>query len=753
MLVTQGAASEMVKMYTARSAGSGNDSHPSRAVAPAEHRFLINAAAFACIAVLFPVQSCRSCFQPKSTEPPAPTPAQVQPQPVDQILSDLQNRNFPESERVRAAVSLLNLHTPDAVDALRRILLDPARTDLHILIAKAALSIKDEPSRSLFEVFLDSYLKAQEPGNVLNEVLLRYSPDFSLARIASVIRADDSAISTAEKQKAVDLLASVGTAEAVSTLINFLDEKLPRDVHDSVTSALSDLTGQAFKKDTAWHDWWLQVSTESFERWAVNRGRELNQQLVLAKKEIASLHTKLADVMQRLYTATPETERSQLLRGFLSDEDAEVRQIGLDLVERAMGDAVALDETVNKALREHLVDEPVPAIRARVALILLHMGDKEVGSLVASAFLHENDPQVLKAQLNVLARSPRAEAAERIIRLLVREDLAAAAASALLAQADASLLSEAQQEKITGIIREKEPPRLSAAETALLARFGTDADRAELIPLLAGNSPDVRKALAEELSRKPDYVDILLDKANDPLLYPAALNAIAQFRPGEQGTDLLLNLLPAREEQQQIWIKALLKVTADLLPRERLALDDRLAASDRQLLNTTARLALLESLPLPSQSGDETQETDPDLLTLVLRLAAVYLDKGDLADAEKVLHRLDGLSPQDESHTTLLLSVYLRQGRYEEAAALDTTVDKWLDNADWMQKNNSERLPELISEIQKRFENSLDDQQGKRLQNFLKLVTPAEPEPGEDQGDNKPPDSNTSTGTGGGGSP
>ncbi|MFG0251300.1 MAG: hypothetical protein ACF8NJ_00330, partial [Phycisphaerales bacterium JB038] len=532
------------------------------------------------------------------------------------------------------------------------------------------------------------------------------------------------------RARAIRALGSLYDDDAIEALVGLLSTTAGSQLRPEVVRSLETSTGlEGFSEKTEdWESWWALQRETPREQRLVNIIRTLRAEVMGRDEQLEELRSRFVRMIQLLYTATPPEQRSALLADLLQDEEASVRRTATDLVERAMGDAVALEESVTQALALMLGDADA-GLRGRAARLLANLGAPEVGALVGRAYLSEQDATAMREFLLVLAREPQAETLDQVSTHLQQGVLPALTGQALLAASDGELLSAAQQTTLREHLRAVDPTQLPASNVALLARLGGDADRAELLPLLESEAVDIKKALARELAQRPEHVDLLARHAGDPALYSIALDAVTRHRANLEGARTLLGLRPANGGAETMWLDKLAGLAGRLPLNDLRTLDDELLAAEVPLLTQRAHLRLLEVArsrfpAAPEQHLGHWQE-------LLTRLTTWCLERDQIGPAVEVLDVLRSAPPASAAYKRAQTIVYLRQGRLEDAAALLPDVSLWLDVAQSLQEGQPERFNAICQEVQERFADQLDEAQRTRLDNLLALIPAAENEASE----------------------
>src|SRR5690606_33399946 len=109
--------------------------------------------------------------------------------------------------------------------------------------------------------------------------------------------------------------------------------------------------------------------------------------------------------MEKLYSASDSEERQVMLLSMLREPLVAIRQLGLDLVERALDGSQRISRDTAGQIIELLAD-PSPDIRGRAALLLDRLRPEGAGASVAETLLREKDPEVAGRLLLALRNWP-----------------------------------------------------------------------------------------------------------------------------------------------------------------------------------------------------------------------------------------------------------------------------------------------------------------------------------------------------------
>jgi hypothetical protein len=620
------------------------------------------------------------------------------------------------SDRARAARSLVQMGWPEALEVLVDGLSEePPTPGVVQAIAEgiATATAAPRPPDQLADALVRALrIATPETRTGLVRAVASYPPELIVPLL--VASATDAAAPVEQRLGPVAGLGRFHTNQAIDALIGLLDASTPVPVREEASRSLQSTTGLTFAADDPdlWRNWWVENRDVSRETRLSNLVTSLSAQVEAGEARIQRISRRLIGMVQRLYTVTPPDARSALLASLLADEEPQIRVAALDLVERAMADAVALDREVNEALYPMLTD-PAPTNRARVARILRTLGDNRVGPEVARVLPAEQHPQALREFLAVLARSPQPEACDRLLELLRDPNWRAEAGEALVAHSDAGMLDPDSPGRIAALLKSMPLDNPAPSSVQLLARFGSDEDRQRLVPLLETGTNAVKRSLASELAKLAAFTDVLLAAGADPAIHPSAIRAVVTHRTGVPRVEALLSLARSDNGSRSAWMAALETSIAPLSLADRVAIDDRMLSDERAVVRGDARLVLLESTPTAQAPPPDQQEP---WIELVIRLAERRIEQGQLGNAAGLLDRVRPLNPNSGRFLPTQLTAWLLQGNLEAAAALPATPAHWLAALETALARAPDRCPSILAAIDERFADTLDEADQARLE-------------------------------------
>jgi hypothetical protein len=328
--------------------------------------------------------------------------------------------------------------------------------------------------------------------------------------------------------------------DTISVLIDRLAPAEAPAIRTAATAALIRITGrdddEARRRggQEAWIAWFRDRALLPENLWLADLAAGCSaraDRLATAQRDVEAQYRA---AMEQLYNASDSEARQTMLHGMLQEPLAAIRQLGLDLVERALDGSHRVSPQTSRRIIELLAD-PSADIRGRAALLLDRLRPEGAGAPVAEALLREKDPEVAGRLLLAARNWPTPVTRDVTLRWLAFDDpvIRRRAARAVLASIEAGVLTRAEDyESIVASLRRPAPETLSAEGMKLLADLGEPADRETIAALLESPDPGVRRLAALALADRPEHRQRLTAAAGqDPQLLPILVNAIASADP------------------------------------------------------------------------------------------------------------------------------------------------------------------------------------------------------------------------------
>jgi len=570
------------------------------------------------------------------------------------------------------------------------------------------------------------------------------------AIVASLVRAGDAEAATlgrvlaeadASTQDRIAALALDGTLPAVqrrgpilalgefhdravqARLMELLsvDRKETPDILAATVLALSRSTGLGLGNEPApWRIWWTSASARDTSEQMRGTIRALTARLEEAERNASEerrraeqLSERLVSAMREWFMTLPVRERFERCAALLKDEVFALRLLGLREVERLLRNGERPTESVRQAARGLLADREA-VLRSRGARLLRDLGIDDLDALLAERLAAEPDPVVIASYLAILEEVPNAAAFGPALRLVGDPALEEAAAAVLCRLHERKLMPPEWEASVRGPLRPVVARRAREFTAKLLAYAGEESDLADVQLLLDATDPAVRKGAAEGLRargiRRP-----LLERADDPAVYPSAIAALAEGEPTLATVQALAGR-PPTEAQRVEWNAAVASVlrrlvVADLVDADRLL--EPIAATDAR-----TRLAGLERVVLNARTAFPRPKADEGLR----RYVELQQANGRSGDAIAFLESLKPLpgGPLFEA----AFRAELLAGAYADAADRIGDPEAWIRIASELAARNLPAAGPLAEEILARFGAGLPSERRAAVEEIRRRFAP-----------------------------
>jgi len=517
--------------------------------------------------------------------------------------------------KVEAAELLLSRGYPQAAEALRKFLEDPANRMGQIAVAEAIASRGTE--QQMFVEPLMAMLTGTEPS--VRPAAARALAAYRTGGVA------DKLLAIAQDEKAdktvrlvtISALQRVLDRQAVDVLIQLVDNH-DLAIRNAAAESLAKLTNiRDFAGDPKkWKKWWSQNKTKPASAWLADLAESLAREKTRLEDENTELKTRLAAAMTDYYAATPAAVQDKLLIGFLKDPLPDVRLVGVRLTDRRVSTSGEVPEEIRAQLCAMLADDD-SRIRRATALLEANLGDPNAADLLLGRLKVEEIPEVKQGLLTAVGQLKDPKVVGPVLKEVDSKDapVAAAAAAALARVALAAPLKGAIHDLTVKVLLARYADSSSssvngyapALREALLTAMGTIADE-NFIPAmrsaLADAAATVRLAGVKGLAqfRKPELTDAVAHLAGDDDrgVRQAVLDALGLIAGARDLQTVLKRTEPVvepdatvREKAWTVAMAILAKADAQTLAGVCDALADRLDAVSQRI---TLRQMLVASL-------------------------------------------------------------------------------------------------------------------------------------------------------------
>lgn len=478
-----------------------------------------------------------------------------------------------------------------------------------------------------------------------------------------------------------------------------------------------------------WISWWER---SQFLREAEWRGQIADAQARRAATALESNRRTaraLTELYRRLYTARPDEERSELLAEMVQSEAPEVREAGLELVQRRLLNASPVNDSTVRAIIARLAD-PRAAIRLQAARILERMDRPESIEPVISALTAERDADAAAALLRAAARRPDARLPTLSLAWFGTPTAAdGAAIEALLSSATAGTLTDgATIERVREGLLERSGSNLTGPALALLARLG---EWERIVPLLLSDDRARAQTAARALEGvQPALEELVAAASIHADLAPIAIGALARFQPTAEGLRQAVALVPPNPGEEAP--PRIVAFAGTLAPDELL-----------EFALTEQRPAVMEAVVGPVLTPAYLTRPDwpVERIDLAMAVARARLALDRPADALEVIDPLP-IAEEGPRLAALRVEALLRLNRLREAIeASDRPGDEHaarLISQAWLNALAASArevfAPGMAQVFVSRYSASLTGRQRSRLDALLELIGfegPPEPEQSE----------------------
>ena len=603
------------------------------------------------------------------------------PADQQQILELLLDQTASPADRRVAARSLLNDPSSTSEQVIEAVLRDRSDPEATRAVVSAISTHPRSPMPELADPMIELLQRSMDPvqGEVA-EALGRFNDPQVVERLGAM--ANNPSGSTRVRRGAINALGYHRTQLAAAELMTLIGPDQPGAVQRSAYESLARMSGQTtFGEDrAAWTQWWAVAEDLKEPQWRAQLLDTLNMSQASQRVLQQETELRLLELSRASYRNASDEDKPRVLSFMLSESLPSVRKLAIDLATERLVDGLPFDNQLRAALRGRLEDSEA-VIRKDAALLLLQLPDEHAADIVARrlATNQEHVTEVLRADLLMMARMPRAAAAEAALRLLDTASLQAEAAGALAAMAKANMLTERQSREAARVVsdrlsRNATPP---AQFVTLLAAVGDDDDWQRIAGWIDSDQRPIKQAAAQAWADSNRSLELLAKRMNDPVIEPIVIAAATQ-----RGQDpwTLLELAdnpPDRPQVREAWDKALVAMSGRVPPETVLEVVNSLQtqAGTTLLVDQMATAALsretVEPMPVEVRTG------------LLLARAESHLDQNDptaaLADLQQVVSSRNNLTAVNRDR--------LDRGRVQAHIALNQIDESFVAAGDLLGQN------------------------------------------------------------------
>jgi len=333
-------------------------------------------------------------------QPAATRPATTPSTDVSDFLGLLTGNNSATVRRLGAR-QLLGLGSPDAIDRVRQLLVQPIDAAAVTAICEVISQTGLAPPTMLEP--LVSLLADARP--VVSEWACRALTATQDARVVTLV----GDVAKDKKQPIDHRVASIRCLgrlahekQAVAALIQNADDT-SRAIQAAVLTAMSDVAQERFTTLKDAKAWWSENRSTTESQWHRRNFGALQRRYVAAMSTQSELTQRVAALVRAEFLRTPEPDRPKALLALLKDDLPAVRELALDLVNTWITDRKEIGVDIRARLGE-LVDDPEGAIRRRAAKMVGDLRLTAEASRLANAIDREGDPEIRAALIDAAGR-------------------------------------------------------------------------------------------------------------------------------------------------------------------------------------------------------------------------------------------------------------------------------------------------------------------------------------------------------------
>ncbi|MFP4145174.1 MAG: HEAT repeat domain-containing protein [Phycisphaeraceae bacterium] len=617
--------------------------------------------------------------------------AQARSERIAALFRQIITAQTPSELRQEAAAELLAMQTAEADQALVSCLSSQFGPPEWRPVLRALAEASLPPGEELVGPVL-SVLRLADPAvqEQVVSALGQFRDDELVARLVEIARDGDQ--SAAVREGAVLALGQHRGQEVAGVLVDLTGVEQPERVQEAAFAALTRMTGLSHGADrAAWQDWWEHARTFSPDHWWDHLIENYARLEARRARQQQSIEKRLTELQRETYRNVPPEQRPALLLKMLEDSASPVRQLAMDLAVQRLVAGDRFDEPLRAAIRQ-LLTSPDADLRQRATLLLRDLADEPAADVVAHRLFRRAEPivSVLRADLLMMARLPRAAAVEPALELLAHPSLLGEAAGALAAAAEADLLTDDQSLRAVRRTRRRldetpPPPQV----VSLLAKLGDEEDWQRIAGWLDSEVVPVKEAAAQAWASSHQPLTVLAERVKDPVVRSVLLLAAAERGYSSATFRALARARPEESAAREAWRRALESMALRVHPEVVLEAMDALEAQDVPVALRGRLLTAALERGEASQSRSLNPRLRADLLLSRAQLRrAMDEPERALADCEALAGLTGRLSPWqrrrlDRTHIWAQLALGQTDAAWTRAKALlNQKNDRRLDADD-----------------------------------------------------------------------
>lgn len=472
-----------------------------------------------------------------------------------------------------------------------------------------------------------------------------------------------------ERPAALRALGSTATQRSARVLVNHAAPFMPSAVNTAAIDGLIRMTGRAdLGRDHAtWRQWLERVESLDEAAWQQELISGLRGGTDGLQRDLDAAVLATTDVYKRHFRVVPFQDRDGLLAEMLRAGGA-LQQLGIELLYREIAGNRQIGDVVGEAALEMLAS-PETSTRVEAARLLATLRPPQAGTRLTRALEIETEPRPAKALLGACARWPRVAAVQPALRWLEFGSATRDEASTLLFALDSEglLTSPADRRRTASALRLAGPAKLTPDGLRLLVLTGTEVDREAVASLIDEPDVETRGAAAAALSSRPEFLGRIVTAAGrDPVLYPAAVTAIATHRRTASGYETLRRIQPPSDNAARTGLLAVART---------LSVDDVLTVARTIEVDPDMRIAVLSTVGTAAATPAERATINETKLLLAMTQLELERPEPALASLAQIVSTSDDVNARaDAMRVTGLLWL----NRIDEARGIDVDAETWL---------------------------------------------------------------------------
>ncbi|MEL7485094.1 MAG: hypothetical protein AAFN41_12180, partial [Planctomycetota bacterium] len=486
---------------------------------------------------------------------------------------------------------------------------------------------------------------------------------------------------------------------------------MPSDTSEAAFDGLIRMTGRAdLGRDHAtWREWLETIEPLDEPRWRFELLQGLRGRTDALDRDLSTSVLATTDIYKRHFRVVPFQDRDGLLAEMLRAGGA-LQTLGVELLYREIAGNRQIGDVVGEAALEMLAS-PETQTRIEAARLLTTLRPPQAGTRLTRALEIETEPMPAKALLAACVRWPRVAAVQPALQWIefgaaTRDE----AASLLLALDNEGLLtSPPDRQRVAAALRAAGPSRLTPNGLRLVVLTGNDIDREAVAAVIDSPDTETRGAAAAALARRPEFLGRIVNAAaRDPVLYPAAVTAIATHRPTPDGYAALRRIQAPTPNAARTGLLAIART---------LSVGDVLTVASTTETDPEMRVAVLSTVGTAAASASERSLINETKLLLAETQLELARPEPALASLAQIVSTSDELNRRaDEARVTSLLWL----NRIEEARNVEVGAETWLAAIDLF--DQEPHAPQVANATLESFGDVLQPEERSRLTAVAQLA-------------------------------